>query len=191
MVQTSWASAEGGHRDNCITCLTLSFRKSLGIWPRGREGAYSHPQIEGSAAGLRKNKLRKISQPGLGETFPKVTLNIAFLFIYLFFVLFFGTSIDIAFLMYFLPGQRDQLPILSLLNWTTKCCCCCWVASVMFDSVRPHGRQPTRLLCPWDSPGKKTGMGCHFLLQDNKIDIWKKVCCLRVASSQLIWMPMK
>ena len=35
----------------------------------------------------------------------------------------------------------------------------------MFDSVRPHGEQPTRLLCPWDSPGKNTGMGCHFLLQ--------------------------
>ena len=44
------------------------------------------------------------------------------------------------------------------------CCCCCCVASVVFDSVRPHRRQPTRLLCPWDSPGKNTGVGCHFLL---------------------------
>ena len=35
----------------------------------------------------------------------------------------------------------------------------------MFDSVQPHRRQPTRLLCPWDSPGKNTGVGCHFLLQ--------------------------
>ena len=35
----------------------------------------------------------------------------------------------------------------------------------MPDSVRPHRRQPTRLLCPWDSPGKNTGVGCHFLLQ--------------------------
>ena len=34
------------------------------------------------------------------------------------------------------------------------CCCCCKVASVMSDSVRPHRRQPTRLLYPWDSPGK-------------------------------------
>ena len=33
------------------------------------------------------------------------------------------------------------------------------------DSVRPHRRQPTRLPCPWDSPGKNTGVGCHFLLQ--------------------------
>ena len=33
------------------------------------------------------------------------------------------------------------------------------------DSVRPHRRQPTRLPCPWDSPGKNTGVGCHFCLQ--------------------------
>ena len=34
----------------------------------------------------------------------------------------------------------------------------------MSDSVRPHRRQPTRLPHPWDSPGKNTGVGCHFLL---------------------------
>jgi len=34
----------------------------------------------------------------------------------------------------------------------------------MSDSVRPHRLQPTRLLCPWDSPGKNTIVGCHFLL---------------------------
>ena len=34
----------------------------------------------------------------------------------------------------------------------------------MSDSLRPHGLQPTRLLCPWNSPGKNTGVGCHFLL---------------------------
>ena len=33
------------------------------------------------------------------------------------------------------------------------------------NSVRPHRRPPTRLLCPWDSPGKNTGVDCHFLLQ--------------------------
>ena len=33
-------------------------------------------------------------------------------------------------------------------------------------TVWPHGQQPTRLLCPQDSPGKNTGVGCHFLLQD-------------------------
>ena len=34
-----------------------------------------------------------------------------------------------------------------------------------YDSVWPHGLQPTRLLCPWDSPSKNTGVDCHFLLQ--------------------------
>ena len=40
-----------------------------------------------------------------------------------------------------------------------------------YPTVRPHIRQPTRLPCPWDSQGKNTGVGCHFLLQ-----------CIRVKS---------
>ena len=36
-----------------------------------------------------------------------------------------------------------------------------WSRSVMSDSSRPHRQQPTRLLHPWDSPGKSTGVGCH------------------------------
>ena len=39
----------------------------------------------------------------------------------------------------------------------------------MSDSVRPHRQQPTRLPHPWDSPGKNTGVGCHFLLQCMKV----------------------
>ena len=39
----------------------------------------------------------------------------------------------------------------------------------MSDSVRPHRQQPTRLPRPWDSPGKNTGVGCHFLLQCMKV----------------------
>ena len=39
----------------------------------------------------------------------------------------------------------------------------------MSDSVGPHRRQPTRLRHPWDSPGKNTGVGCHFLLQCMKV----------------------
>ena len=35
--------------------------------------------------------------------------------------------------------------------------------SVVSDSLRPHGLQPTRLLHPWDFPGKTTGVGCHCL----------------------------
>ena len=39
----------------------------------------------------------------------------------------------------------------------------------MSDSVQPHRQQPTRLPHPWDSPGKNTGVGCHFLLQCMKV----------------------
>ena len=42
---------------------------------------------------------------------------------------------------------------------------CVPVYQVISDSVRPFGPWPTRLLCPWDSPGKDTGVGCHFLPQ--------------------------
>ena len=49
------------------------------------------------------------------------------------------------------------------------CCCCCSVTSVVSESVRPHRRKPARLLRPWDSPGKNTGVGCHFLLQCMKV----------------------
>ena len=48
-------------------------------------------------------------------------------------------------------------------------CCCCCVALVVSDSVQPHKQQPTRLPSPWDSPGKNTGVGCHFLLQCMKV----------------------
>ena len=41
---------------------------------------------------------------------------------------------------------------------------CKWSHSVVSTSLWPHGLQPTRLLYPWDFPGKSTGVGCHFLL---------------------------
>ena len=37
--------------------------------------------------------------------------------------------------------------------------------SVVFDSLHPYGLQPARLLCPWNSPDKNPGVGCHTLLQ--------------------------
>ena len=40
-----------------------------------------------------------------------------------------------------------------------------WSRSIVSDSLRPHGLQPTRLLHPWDFPGKGTGVGCHCLLR--------------------------
>ena len=53
-----------------------------------------------------------------------------------------------------------------------------WSRSVMSNSSQPHGLQPTRLLCPWDFPGKSTGVGCHCLLHRNiqsSILLWFKV----------------
>ena len=41
-------------------------------------------------------------------------------------------------------------------------------------TVQPHRRQPTRLPRPWDSPGKNTGVGCHFLLQCRKVWKWSR-----------------
>ena len=52
-------------------------------------------------------------------------------------------------------------------------------ASVMSDSVRPHGRQPARLPHPWDSPVKKTGVGYHFLLQIMRVKSESEVARLR------------
>ena len=46
--------------------------------------------------------------------------------------------------------------------------CCHW--SVVSDCLQPHGLQPARLLHPRDSPGKKTGVGCHFLVQGDLPD---------------------
>ena len=66
--------------------------------------------------------------------------------------------------------SRNQYRIVKQL-----CCCCCYVASVVSDSVRPQRRQPTRLPRPWDSPGKNTEVGCHFLLQCMKVKSEREV----------------
>ena len=50
-----------------------------------------------------------------------------------------------------------------------------WSRSALPDSLRPHGLQPTRLLCPWDIPGKSTKVGCHCLLwwwRTRGVKIW-------------------
>ena len=45
-----------------------------------------------------------------------------------------------------------------------SCLNVCPVTPSLSDSLQPHGLQPTRLLCPWDFPGKNIRVGCHFLL---------------------------
>ena len=53
----------------------------------------------------------------------------------------------------------------------------------MSDSVQLHRRQPTRLRSPWDSPGKNTGVGCHFLLQCMKVKSESEVAQLCLTLS--------
>ena len=53
----------------------------------------------------------------------------------------------------------------------------------MSDSVRPHRQQATRLPRPWDSPGKNTGVGCHFLLQCMKVKSESEVAQSRPTPS--------
>ena len=59
--------------------------------------------------------------------------------------------------------KRGDICMLLLLLLLSRFSC------TVSDSVRPHRQQPTRLRRPWDSPGKNTGMGCHFLLQCMKV----------------------
>ena len=69
--------------------------------------------------------------------------------------------------------------------------CCCLVASVMSDCVRPHRWQSTRLPHPWDSPGKNTGVGCHFLLQCVKVKSEREVAqsCLTLSDPMVCSLP--
>ena len=64
----------------------------------------------------------------------------------------------------------------SLQSWTT---------------VQPHRRQPTRLPCPWDPPGKNTGVGCHFLLQCMKVKSESEVAqsCLTLSDPMDCSLP--
>ena len=71
------------------------------------------------------------------------------------------------------PGDWTQVPCIAgrfFTIWASrealhKHSLCVLSRSVMSDSLQQHGLQPGRLLCPWDSPGKNTGVGCHALLQ--------------------------
>ena len=61
----------------------------------------------------------------------------------------------------------------------------------MSNSVRPHRRQPSRLPRPWDSPGRNTGVGCHFLLQCMKVKSESEVAqsCLTLSDPMDCSLP--
>jgi len=63
-------------------------------------------------------------------------------------------------------------------SWTIKKAAAAAKSLQSCATVRPHKRQPTRLPHPWDTPGKNTGVGCHFLLR-------KKAECRRIDAFEL------
>ena len=112
-----------------------------------------------------------ISFPILGKLLTIIFSNI---FSYLFFLSSFSGTPMIQMLGHLMLSQRSL-----------RLSCCCCVAFVMSDSVWPQRRQPTRLPYPWDSPGKNTGVGCHFLLQCMKVKSESEVTqsCLTLSNS--------
>ena len=62
----------------------------------------------------------------------------------------------------------------------------------MSNSVRPHRQQPTRLPRPWDSLGKNTGVGCHFLFQCMKVKSESEVAQLRptLSARKFLFNPL-
>ena len=67
------------------------------------------------------------------------------------------------------------------------CACACTQVS---NSLRPHGLQPARLLCPWDTPGKNTGVGCYALLQGIFPTQGSNLCLLCVLYWQADSLPL-
>ena len=71
-------------------------------------------------------------------------------------------------------------------------CCCCLVANLCPALLQPHGLCPTepyRPLCPWDFPGKSTGVGCHFFLQEIFVtqgSNWHLLCLLHWQADSFI-----
>ena len=97
-----------------------------------------------------------------------VFLDLDLSFYYLFVISLFSSQIIVS-SVYFL---LDYVNILFILNFTYVfyyISAAAAAKSLQSDSVRPHRRQPTRLPHPWDSPGKNTRVGCHFLLQCMKV----------------------
>ena len=64
-------------------------------------------------------------------------------------------------------------------------CCCCTVAQLCLTLLQPHGLQLTRLLCPWNSPGKNTGVGCYFFLQGLLLTQGSNLCRLHWHADSL------
>ena len=79
-------------------------------------------------------------------------------------------------------------------SWTSQnraCARLCSIASVIFDSLWPHGLQPTRLLRPWDSPGENPEMSSHAFLQGIFLTQGLDPCLLYLGGFFIIEPPGK
>ena len=86
--------------------------------------------------------------------------------------------------------KRWEEKTLFWIMWIMVFPCYCSVALVVSDSVRTHRQQSTKLLCPWDSPGKNTGVGCHFPLQSMKMKSLSHVQLLATPWTTACWAPL-
>ena len=85
-----------------------------------------------------------------------------------------------------LATSNQTYHILSILY---NSCCCCSVAKSCLTLLQPHGLYSTRLLCPWDSPGKNTGVGCHFFVQGIILTQGSNPCLPALAGEFFIAEP--
>ena len=76
----------------------------------------------------------------------------------------------------------------ALLVWIVYSCV--RLCSVMSYSLRPHGLELARLLCPWNFPGKDTGVGCHFLLPGILQTQGSNLCLLCLLHWQASSLPL-
>ena len=68
--------------------------------------------------------------------------------------------------------------------------CYACVCSVVSDSLQPYSLEPARVLCPWDSPGNNTGVGCHFLLQGIFLTQGSSPSLLHLLHWQMYSLPL-
>ena len=91
------------------------------------------------------------------------------------------------------PTKIDSNPKSPLYYWyvCTKLVHACYVASVVSDSEEPYGLSPSRLLCPWDSPGKNTWVDSHSLLQGIVLTQGSNPCLLCLVHWQVGSLPLE
>ena len=93
-------------------------------------------------------------------------------------------------------GDDENSAIYNYSRLGAEICICssvrsfCVSCSVVFNSLQPHGLYLTRLLCPWNSPGKNAGVGCHSLLQGIFLTQGLNLCLFCLLHWQVGSLPL-